>query len=106
MIIIFIIIHYYYDTNAMVPFLFLREHRGRPGPCGAGGGLRHHEGGALLAGEELVVHLLGQRRLRPHVHEGQQLRSGHRRYVRHAGVVCVCVCVRGCVGGCVGAMLA
>lgn len=41
--------------------------RCRLGPRGAGGGLRDTQRRALHAGEELVEHVVGQRRLRAHV---------------------------------------
>ena len=37
----------------------------------------------LLAGEELLVDVLGQRRLRAHGAEGEQLRGGHQPHLRH-----------------------
>merc|ERR1712126_661508 len=41
--------------------------------------------GGLLADKELVVHLLGQRWIRSHVTEEQQLRSGHCSYICGSG---------------------
>ena len=45
--------------------------------------LRRNRREEVLAGEELLVHVLGQRRLRSDGAEGQQLRRGHLAHPRH-----------------------
>lgn len=50
--------------------VFSRQHHWWFGPRCACSGIRHPERGAVLVGKELMVHLLGQRRLHPHVYEG------------------------------------
>lgn len=51
-------------------FFFLRQHHRWFGPRRACSGIWHLERGPLLADKELLVHLLGQRWLHPHVYEG------------------------------------
>ena len=45
--------------------------------------LRRAQRREVLADQELLVHVLGQRRLRPDVAEEQQLRRCHRRHLRY-----------------------
>lgn len=44
-----------------------RKHHRHPGSLRAGRRLRHDERGTVLADKELVVNVLGEQRLRPHV---------------------------------------
>lgn len=56
------------QRNSLV--LFFREHCGWSGPCCACSGIWHPEWRAILAHQELLVHILGQWWLHPHVYEG------------------------------------
>lgn len=77
------------DELTYIYFYFFRKYRGDIGSCSFGGWLWQHERKGLLAGEELVVELLGQRRLHTDGAEGRQLRCAAGAHLSRYGLIII-----------------